>query len=124
MWSSKVFIYSSIEFGYQSGNGFDVILVEYSFLAWSLFFLTLPSTKSLTKPKVAALAYRLPHLAVTSFFKLPLKIAQTEKEASLYPEHQELMEFSKSKGWKVKVWDSTTELEIYTGKVAKKELGK
>jgi len=58
------------------------------------------------------------------FFKLPLKIAQTEKEASLYPEHQELMEFSKSKGWKVKVWDSATELEIYTGKVAKKELGK
>ena len=58
------------------------------------------------------------------FFKLPLKIAQTEKEASLYPEHQELMEFSKSKGWKVKVWDSTTELEIYTGQVAKKELGK
>ena len=58
------------------------------------------------------------------FFKLPLKIAQTEKEASLYPEHQELMEFAKSKGWKVKVWDSATELEIYTGQVAKKELGK
>ena len=58
------------------------------------------------------------------FFKLKLKIAQTEKEASLYPEYQELMKFAKSKGWKVKVWDSATELEIYTGKVAKKELGK
>ena len=58
------------------------------------------------------------------FFKLPLKIAQTEKEASLYPEYQELMKFAKSKGWKVKVWDSATELEIYTGQVAKKELGK
>jgi hypothetical protein len=34
------------------------------------------------------------------------------------------MEFAKSKGWKVKVWDSATELEIYTGQVAKKELGK
>ena len=58
------------------------------------------------------------------FFKLKLKIAQTEKEASLYPEHQELMEFAKSKGWKVKVWDAPIELEIYTREVAKKELGK
>jgi len=58
------------------------------------------------------------------FFKLPLKIAQPEKDHSLYPEQEELIEFSKSKGWAVKVWDSATELEIYTGKVAKKELGK
>ena len=58
------------------------------------------------------------------FFKLKLKIAQTEKEASLYPEHQELIEFAKSKGWKVKMWDAPIELEIYTREVAKKELGK
>jgi len=58
------------------------------------------------------------------FFKLKLKIAQTEKEASLYPEYQELMKFAKSKGWKVKVWDAPIELEIYTREVAKKELGK
>jgi len=58
------------------------------------------------------------------FFKLKLKIAQTEKEASLYPEHQELMEFAKSKGWKVKIWDAAIELEAYTREVAKKELGK
>ena len=58
------------------------------------------------------------------FFKLKLKIAQTEKEASLYPEHQELMEFAKSKGWSVKMWDAPIELEIYTREVAKKELGK
>ena len=58
------------------------------------------------------------------FFKLPLKIAQTEKEASLYPEQQELMEFAKSKGWSIKVWDAAIELEAYTRAVAKKELGK
>ena len=58
------------------------------------------------------------------FFKLKLKIAQTEKEASLYPEHQELIEFAKSQGWKVKMWDAPIELEIYTREVAKKELGK
>ena len=58
------------------------------------------------------------------FFKLKLKIAQTEKEASLYPEHQELMEFAKSQGWKVKMWDAPIELEIYTRQVAKKELGR
>ena len=34
------------------------------------------------------------------------------------------MEFAKSKGWKVKVWDAPIELEIYTRKIAKKELGK
>jgi len=58
------------------------------------------------------------------FFKLKLKIAQTEKEASLYPEHQELIEFAKSQGWKVKMWDAPIELEVYTREVAKKELGK
>ena len=58
------------------------------------------------------------------FFKLKLKIAQTEKEASLYPEHQELIEFAKSKGWKVKMWDAPIELEFHTREVAKKELGK
>jgi hypothetical protein len=54
------------------------------------------------------------------FFKLKLLRGKN----SLSPEQEELMEFSKSKGWKVKVWDSTTELEIYTGQVAAKELGK
>jgi len=34
------------------------------------------------------------------------------------------MEFAKSKGWKVKMWDAPIELEIYTREVAKKELGK
>ena len=58
------------------------------------------------------------------FFKLKLKIAQTEKEASLYPEHQELMEFAKSQGWKVKMWDAAIELEAYTREVARKELEK
>jgi len=58
------------------------------------------------------------------FFKLKLKIAQTEKEASLYPEHQELIEFAKSQGWKVKMWDAPIELEFHTREVAKKELGK
>jgi hypothetical protein len=58
------------------------------------------------------------------FFKLRLKIAQTEKEASLYPEHQELIEFAKSKGWSTKIWDAAIELEAYTRAVAKKELGK
>ena len=58
------------------------------------------------------------------FFKLRLKIAQTEKEASLYPEQQELIEFAKSKGWKTKMWDAAIGLEAYTRQVAKKELGK
>jgi len=34
------------------------------------------------------------------------------------------MQFSKSQGWKVKVWDTPTDLETYTKEVAKKELGK
>ena len=58
------------------------------------------------------------------FFKLRLKIAQTEKEASLYPEQQELIEFAKSKGWSIKMWDAAIGLEAYTREVAKKELGK
>jgi len=58
------------------------------------------------------------------FFKLPLKIAQPEKDHSLYPEQQELIEFSKSKGWSTKIWEGTNALEIYTRQVAKKELGK
>ena len=58
------------------------------------------------------------------FFKLPLKIAQPEKDHSLYPEQQELIAFAKSQGWKVKMWDASIDLEIYTREVAKKELGK
>jgi hypothetical protein len=58
------------------------------------------------------------------FFKLPLQIAQPEKDHSLYPEQVELMEFAKSKGWSTKIWDAAIELEAYTRKVAKKELGK
>jgi len=58
------------------------------------------------------------------FFKLPLKIAQPEKDHSLYPEQEELIEFSKSKGWSTKIWEGTNALEIYTRQVAKKELGK
>jgi len=58
------------------------------------------------------------------FFKLPLKIAQPEKDHSLYPEQEELIEFAKSKGWSIKMWDAAIELEAYTREVAKKELGK
>jgi len=52
------------------------------------------------------------------FFKLKL----LRGENSLLPEQQELMEFAKSKGWKTKMWDMPIGLEIYTRKVAKKEL--
>ena len=55
------------------------------------------------------------------FFKLKL---DKDGENSLTPEQDELMEFAKSKGWKVKMWDAPIELEIYTREVAKKELGK
>ena len=58
------------------------------------------------------------------FFKLPLKVAQPEKDHSLYPEQEELIEFAKSKGWSTKIWDAAIELEAYTRAVAKKELGK
>ena len=58
------------------------------------------------------------------FFKLPLKIAQPEKDHSLYPEQQELIEFAESKGWSTKIWDAAIDLEAYTRTVAKKELGK
>ena len=54
------------------------------------------------------------------FFKLKLK----DGENSLTPEQDELMQFSKSQGGKVKVWDTPTDLETYTKEVAKKELGK
>ena len=54
------------------------------------------------------------------FFKLKLK----DGENSLTPEQDELMQFSKSQGWKVKMWDAPIDLEIYTREVAKKELGK
>ena len=54
------------------------------------------------------------------FFKLKL----LRGENSLTPEQQELMEFAKSQGWKVKMWDAPIELEAYTREVAKKELGK
>jgi len=54
------------------------------------------------------------------FFKLKL----LDGENSLTPEQVELMEFAKSQGWKVKMWDAPIELEVYTREVAKKELGK
>jgi len=53
------------------------------------------------------------------FFKLKL----LDGENSLTPEQEELMEFTESKGWKTKIWDSPIELESYTRQVAKKELG-
>ena len=58
------------------------------------------------------------------FFKLPLQIAQPEKDHSLYPEQVELIAFAESKGWSTKIWDAAIELEAYTRAVAKKELGK
>ena len=54
------------------------------------------------------------------FFQLKL----LRGENSLTPEQVELMEFAKSQGWKVKMWDAPIELEVYTREVAKKELGK
>ena len=54
------------------------------------------------------------------FFKLKLK----DGENSLTPEQDELMEFAKSQGWKVKMWDAAIELEAYTREVARKELEK
>ena len=54
------------------------------------------------------------------FFKLKLK----DGENSLTSEQDELIVFAKSQGWKVKMWDSPIELEVYTREVAKKELGK
>jgi len=57
------------------------------------------------------------------FFKLPLKIAQL-KGSLLVSQQQELIEFTESKGWSTKIWDAAIDLEAYTRKVAKKELGK
>ena len=54
------------------------------------------------------------------FFQLKL----LRGENSLTPEQEELIEFVKSQGWKVKMWDAAIELEAYTREVAKKELGK
>ena len=60
------------------------------------------------------------------FFKLPLKIDHHTDQYSQerHEEQQELMEFAKSKGWSTKIWDAAIDLEAYTRKVAKKELGK
>ena len=55
------------------------------------------------------------------FFKLKL---DKDGENSLIPIQNEMMEFAKSKGRKVKMWDAAIELEVYTREVAKKELGK
>ena len=55
------------------------------------------------------------------FFKLKL---DKDGENSLIPIQNEMMEFAKSKGWNVKMWDAAIELEVYTREVAKKELGK
>ena len=54
------------------------------------------------------------------FFKLKL----LRGENSLSQEQEELIEFATGQGWSIKMWDSSAELEIYTRKVAKKELGK
>ena len=53
------------------------------------------------------------------FFKLKL----LRGENSLSQEQEELIEFATGQGWSIKMWDSSSELEIYTRKVAKKELG-
>ena len=58
------------------------------------------------------------------FFKLPLKIAQTDDQIEMSEKQQELMEFAKSKKWSIKMWDVDIDLEAYTREVAKKELGK
>jgi len=60
------------------------------------------------------------------FFKLPIPIAQTEKQIAKFEsrEQQKLIEFAESKGWSTKIWDAAIELEAYTREVAKKELGK
>jgi len=58
------------------------------------------------------------------FFKLPLKIAQTDDQIEMSEKQQELMEFAKSKKWSIKMWDVAIDLEAYTRAVAKKELGK
>ena len=58
------------------------------------------------------------------FFKLPIPIAQTDDQIEMSEKQQELIEFTESKGWSTKMWDAAIELEAYTRKVAKKELGK
>ena len=58
------------------------------------------------------------------FFKLPIPIAQPVQRMLYHTDQEELMEFAKSKGWSIKMWDAAIELEAYTRAVAKKELGK
>ena len=58
------------------------------------------------------------------FFKLPISIAQTDDQIEMSEKQQELIEFTESKGWSTKIWDAAIDLEAYTRKVAKKELGK
>ena len=58
------------------------------------------------------------------FFKLPIPIAQTDDQIEMSEKQQELIEFTESKGWSTKMWDVAIDLEAYTRKVAKKELGK
>jgi len=58
------------------------------------------------------------------FFKLPIPIAQTDDQIEMSEKQQELIEFTESKGWSTKMWDVAIDLEAYTTKVAKKELGK
>jgi hypothetical protein len=58
------------------------------------------------------------------FFKLPIPIAQTDDQIEMSEKQQELIEFTESKGWSTKMWDAAIDLEAYTRKVAKKELGK
>ena len=58
------------------------------------------------------------------FFKLPIPIAQTDDQIEMSEKQQELIEFTESRGWSTKIWDAAIDLEAYTRKVAKKELGK
>jgi len=58
------------------------------------------------------------------FFKLPIPIAQTDDQIEMSEKQQELIEFTESKGWSTKMWDTAIDLEAYTRTVAKKELGK
>ena len=55
------------------------------------------------------------------FFKLPPEPAEV---GFARQDQKEMIEFAKSKGWSIKMWDAAIELEAYTRTVAKKELGK
>ena len=56
------------------------------------------------------------------FFKLPIPIAQTPEQEAMAEDEKELIDFAKSKGWSIKMWDNAGGLETYTKEVANKEL--